>query len=213
MLRGYVSYQSHSLPSRSRDASVSIVRLSTSYGNRRGEGPPRFHLKLPSPGNYRSGEIHISTTVCLPVSLCLRRIAGNAQGVIVQDSSVLVGVFVLVVGFLFVVIIFIGSFFTVNTANRAIVERFSKFNRVALPGFQLKIPLFETVHVITTRVQTLAMNMETKTKDNVFVKIPVSVQYQVMLRRVSATPSTNSPIRTRKSSPTFSTCCSATFPA
>jgi len=38
----------------------------------------------------------------------------------------------------------------------------------------------ETVHLITTRVQTLAMNMETKTKDNVFVKIPVSVQYQVM---------------------------------
>jgi regulator of protease activity HflC (stomatin/prohibitin superfamily) len=98
----------------------------------------------------------------------------------VQDSSVLVGVFVLVVGGLFVLIVLVGSFFTVNTANRAIVERFSKFSRVALPGFQMKIPLFETVHMITTRVQTLAMNMETKTKDNVFVKIPVSVQYQVM---------------------------------
>ena len=97
-----------------------------------------------------------------------------------QDSSMGMGLIVIIIGLVFAVIVFVGSFFTVNTANRAIVERFSKFSRVALPGFQLKIPLFETVHMITTRVQTLAMNMETKTKDNVFVKIPVSVQYQVM---------------------------------
>ena len=86
-----------------------------------------------------------------------------------QDSSVLVGIFVIVVAVMFLLIVLVGSFFTVNTANRAIVERFSKFNRVALPGFQMKIPLFETVHMITTRVQTLAMNMETKTKDNLLM--------------------------------------------
>src|SRR2546427_13015840 len=68
----------------------------------------------------------------------------------------------------------LGSFFTVNTAERGVVERFNKFSRVAGPGLSLKIPFVESVHKVDMRVQELPFKIETKTKDNVFVVIPVS---------------------------------------
>jgi regulator of protease activity HflC (stomatin/prohibitin superfamily) len=79
----------------------------------------------------------------------------------------------------------LGSFFTVNTAERGVVERFNKFSRVAGPGLSLKIPFIESVHKVDMRVQELPFKIETKTKDNVFVVIPVSVQYQVLADKVS----------------------------
>lgn len=79
----------------------------------------------------------------------------------------------------------LGSFFTINTAERGIVERFNKFSRVAGPGLSLKIPFIEAVHKVDMRVQELPFKIETKTKDNVFVVIPVSVQYQVLTDKVS----------------------------
>src|SRR5215469_15540549 len=79
----------------------------------------------------------------------------------------------------------LGSFFTVNTAERGVVERFNKFSRVAGPGLSLKIPFAESVHRVDMRVQELPFKIETKTKDNVFVVIPVSVQYQVLADKVS----------------------------
>ena len=79
----------------------------------------------------------------------------------------------------------LGSFFTINTAERGVVERFNKFSRVAGPGLSLKIPFVETVHKVDMRVQELPFKIETKTKDNVFVVIPVSVQYQVLTEKVS----------------------------
>ena len=97
--------------------------------------------------------------------------------------------------FVFLILLFIavliglgtllGSFFTINTAERGIVERFNKFCRVAGPGLSLKIPFIEAVHKVDMRVQELPFKIETKTKDNVFVVIPVSVQYQVLADKVS----------------------------
>lgn len=79
----------------------------------------------------------------------------------------------------------LGSFFTVNTAERGVVERFNKFSRVAGPGLSLKVPYIESVHKVDMRVQELPFKIETKTKDNVFVVIPVSVQYQVLADKVN----------------------------
>lgn len=79
----------------------------------------------------------------------------------------------------------LGSFFTINTAERGVVERFNKFSRVAGPGLSLKLPFAETVHRVDMRVQELPFKIETKTSDNVFVVIPVSVQYQVLADKVS----------------------------
>ena len=79
----------------------------------------------------------------------------------------------------------LGSFFTINTAERGVVERFNKFSRIAGPGLSLKVPFAESVHRVDMRVQELPFKIETKTKDNVFVVIPVSVQYQVLADKVS----------------------------
>jgi len=71
-------------------------------------------------------------------------------------------------------------FFTVHTQENVIVERFGKFKKVAKPGLNTKVPFIETTtKPISLRVQQLEVNIETKTKDNVFVMVPVAVQYVV----------------------------------
>jgi regulator of protease activity HflC (stomatin/prohibitin superfamily) len=72
------------------------------------------------------------------------------------------------------------SFFTVSTAQVAIVTRFGKFRRVAEPGLNWKSPFIDRVAGrISLRVNQITLTMETKTKDNVFVTIPISVQNKV----------------------------------
>jgi regulator of protease activity HflC (stomatin/prohibitin superfamily) len=83
-------------------------------------------------------------------------------------------------------IIAIGlSFFTVNTAQVAIITRFGKFLRVANPGLNMKIPFIDAIDVrMSLRVNQIVLTMETKTKDNVFVTIPISVQNRVRPEKV-----------------------------
>jgi regulator of protease activity HflC (stomatin/prohibitin superfamily) len=81
----------------------------------------------------------------------------------------------------FVLSIFLGSFFTVQTAQVAIVQRLGKFARVAGPGLNWKTPYLETVvQRMSMKVQQFEVQVETKTQDNVFVQIPVSIQYKVI---------------------------------
>ena len=85
----------------------------------------------------------------------------------------------------FLAIIVLGSFFTVHTAEAAIITRFGKFLRVAQPGLGWKWPIIDMVaDKISLRVQQITLTMETKTKDNVFVTIPISVQNQVRPEKV-----------------------------
>ena len=71
--------------------------------------------------------------------------------------------------------------FTVKQQTRAIVERFGKYVRTAKPGLNVKIPFIETVaERVSLRVQQLLVEVETKTLDNVFVKLLVAVQYRVL---------------------------------
>ncbi len=71
-------------------------------------------------------------------------------------------------------------FFTVKTQENVVVERFGKFKKVARPGLNTKVPFIETTsRPISLRVQQLEVNIESKTKDNVFVTVPVAVQYVV----------------------------------
>jgi len=72
------------------------------------------------------------------------------------------------------------TFFTVRTAEIAVVQRFGKFNRIAQPGLNVKIPLIDLIAGrVSLRVNQITLTMETKTKDNVFVTIPISVQNRV----------------------------------
>src|SRR5438477_4015530 len=71
-------------------------------------------------------------------------------------------------------------FFTVEQQERAIVERFGKFVRVAGPGLQTKTPFVERVAGrMSLQVEQLNSQIETKTKDDVFVQVKLSVQYKV----------------------------------
>jgi regulator of protease activity HflC (stomatin/prohibitin superfamily) len=77
------------------------------------------------------------------------------------------------------------SFFTVSTAQVAIVTRFGKFLRVAEPGLNWKWPFIDRVAGrVSLRVNQITLTMETKTKDNVFVTIPISVQNRVRPEKV-----------------------------
>jgi regulator of protease activity HflC (stomatin/prohibitin superfamily) len=81
---------------------------------------------------------------------------------------------------IFVLSAVLGSFFTVKTAEVAVVVRFGKFLRIAQPGLGWKVPFIDGVAgKISLRVNQITLTMETKTKDNVFVTIPISVQNRV----------------------------------
>src|SRR6202451_4532636 len=87
----------------------------------------------------------------------------------------------------FILSVFLGSFFTVQTAQVAIVQRLGKFARVAGPGLNWKTPYIETVvRRLSMKVQQFEVQVETKTQDNVFVQIPVSIQYKVIPESVEA---------------------------
>lgn len=86
--------------------------------------------------------------------------------------------------FLALVIIFAGIF-TVKQQTAALVERFGKFNSVRHSGLQFKIPVFDRIAGrINLKIQQLDVLIETKTKDNVFVKLKVSVQFMVIKDKV-----------------------------
>jgi len=94
-----------------------------------------------------------------------------------MDALVLIP---LAIGALVFLTFILGSFFTVNTSQVAIITRFGKFLRVAEPGLNWKVPYFDSVAgIVSLRVNQINLTMETKTKDNVFVTIPISVQNRV----------------------------------
>ncbi|HMD41712.1 MAG TPA: SPFH domain-containing protein [Candidatus Acidoferrum sp.] len=98
-------------------------------------------------------------------------------------------VFELFLGLLFIltIAVAVGSFFTVETAQVAIVQRLGKFARVAGPGLNWKTPFIEAVvRRMSMKVQQFDVQVETKTQDNVFVHIPVSIQYKVVPDAVEA---------------------------
>src|ERR1700728_343070 len=89
------------------------------------------------------------------------------------------------IGALIFLTLVLGSFFTVNTSQIAIITRFGKFLRVADPGLNWKAPYFDSVAgIVSLRVNQITLTMETKTRDNVFVTIPISVQNRVRPEKV-----------------------------
>lgn len=82
-------------------------------------------------------------------------------------------------------IILISSFFTVKQQTAAIIERFGKFHSIRHSGLQLKIPIIDKVAGrLSLKIQQLDVIIETKTLDDVFVRLKVSVQYRVLSQKV-----------------------------
>jgi regulator of protease activity HflC (stomatin/prohibitin superfamily) len=72
----------------------------------------------------------------------------------------------------------------VKQQTSVIIERFGRFHSVRQSGLQLKIPLIDRVAGRNLKIQQLDVIIETKTKDNVFVKLKVSVQFMVIKETV-----------------------------
>jgi regulator of protease activity HflC (stomatin/prohibitin superfamily) len=84
-----------------------------------------------------------------------------------------------------IVIVILTGLYTVKQQTSAIVERFGKFNKVSSSGLNFKIPLVDQIAGrLSLRIQQLEVRVETKTKDNVFVFVVVSVQYYVLPDKV-----------------------------
>ena len=78
-----------------------------------------------------------------------------------------------------------GVFFIINQQTAGIIERFGKFHSIRQSGLQLKIPIIDRIAgKLSLKIQQLDVIIETKTKDDVFVKLKVSVQYKVIKEKV-----------------------------
>ncbi len=90
-----------------------------------------------------------------------------------------------VVALVFVVIAIGSSFFVVRQQTVGGVERFGRFVRIANSGLNFKIPFVEQVFkVLDLRIHQMVVMVETKTKDNVFVKVHIAVQYFVLEKNI-----------------------------
>ncbi len=88
---------------------------------------------------------------------------------------------ILVLGLL----VFISAFFIVKQQTAAVIERFGKYQSIRQSGLQLKIPLVDRIAGrLSLKIQQLDVIVETKTLDDVFVKLKVSVQYLVIREKV-----------------------------
>ena len=82
-------------------------------------------------------------------------------------------------------LVILSGLFIVKQQSSAIVERFGRFLVVRKPGLHIKIPLVDKIAGrLSLRILQLDVIVETKTKDDVFVKLKVSVQYKVLEEKV-----------------------------
>ena len=91
------------------------------------------------------------------------------------------GQFFLIPIIFFGLLILISSFFIVKQQTAAVIERFGRYQSIRQSGLQMKIPLVDRVAGrLSLKIQQLDVIVETKTLDDVFVKLKVSVQYVVV---------------------------------
>lgn len=92
--------------------------------------------------------------------------------------------FYLPIIFILLFLVFAGLFI-VKQQTAAIIERFGKFNGIRHAGLNLKIPIIDRIAArMSLRIQQLDVTVETKTKDDVFVHLKISVQYVIKREKV-----------------------------
>ena len=86
--------------------------------------------------------------------------------------------------YIFILILFLliaSGLFIVKQQTFAVIERFGRFIAIRRPGLHIKIPLIDKIAGrLSLKILQLDVIVETKTKDDVFVKLKVSVQYRVL---------------------------------
>lgn len=87
----------------------------------------------------------------------------------------------LMIGLFFGLIILMSGVFTVKQQTAVLIERLGKFMNVRRAGLHFKIPIVDRISGrVSLKIQQLDVIVETKTRDNVFVKLKVSVQFLVL---------------------------------
>jgi regulator of protease activity HflC (stomatin/prohibitin superfamily) len=82
-------------------------------------------------------------------------------------------------------ILLVFGLFIVKQQTAFIIERFGKFSSIRFAGLQFKIPIVDRIAArLSLRIQQLDVVVETKTKDDVFVNMKISVQYQILREKV-----------------------------
>lgn len=95
------------------------------------------------------------------------------------------GVFIWIPILFFVLITILSGVFIVKQQTAVLIETFGRFTSVRTSGLQFKIPFVQRIAArIGLKIQQLDVIIETKTKDDVFVKLKVSVQYVVIKEKV-----------------------------
>ena len=95
------------------------------------------------------------------------------------------GNYILIPIAIFIIIVFISAVFIVKQQTAVIIETFGKFTSVRQSGIQFKIPFVQRIAGrLSLKIQQLDVIIETKTKDDVFVRLKVSVQYKVIKDKV-----------------------------
>lgn len=98
--------------------------------------------------------------------------------------SVFIGPIILIV---IVIVLLIAGIYVVPQQSVFIIERFGKFHRLAAPGIHLKIPVVDRIATkVSMRIHQMDQSVTTKTVDNVFVNLNVSVQYRVDDKNIAA---------------------------
>jgi regulator of protease activity HflC (stomatin/prohibitin superfamily) len=88
-----------------------------------------------------------------------------------------------IIGLILLLLVF--GLFTVKQQTAYIIERFGKFHNIRWAGLQFKIPIIDRIATrLSLRIQQLDVVVETKTKDDVFVHLKMSVQYQILKDKV-----------------------------
>lgn len=89
-------------------------------------------------------------------------------------------VFLCVASIPIIIILLVKTFHIVRQQTACVVERLGRFTRIIKPGINMVIPFIDRVSKpVSLRIVQLDIKVDTKTEDNVFVKVPCAVQYQV----------------------------------
>ncbi|MBN1637443.1 MAG: SPFH domain-containing protein [Ignavibacteriales bacterium] len=102
-----------------------------------------------------------------------------------MDNSEVMPYILYGIGGLFVLIFLTKMFFMVKQQTTVVIERFGRFKKIAYPGLRMKIPFIDQIIArVNMRIRQLDVGVETKTDDDVFVMVQVSVQYFVIPEKV-----------------------------
>ncbi|MQG09135.1 MAG: SPFH domain-containing protein [SAR202 cluster bacterium] len=83
------------------------------------------------------------------------------------------------------IIALILSIVIVPQQTMVVIERLGKYNRILGPGLNFKIPIIERVAGRESiRIRQLDVPVETKTQDNVFVNLGVSIQFLAISEKI-----------------------------